>query len=401
VSEGRKEATFESALAFAQDLIRIPGLPGHEGDVARRVYQEMEALGLADVRVDETGNVVGVARGTGAAPPALLNCHLDVVAEGDHAEWEVPPFSGEVRDGFLHGRGAMDIKGPLALQTYAAAALAGKAPGDVIVAHTVLEERGGLGMKQLLKSGSVAPGVVIIGESTHGDVCLGHRGRAEVEVLITGLAGHASAPDRARNALDLVGDVLFAVRALARNQPSDPVLGAASVAATMIDVLPQSRNVIPDKVVVVLDWRILPGTADGDLLESVRRAVAAVVPQAPAGLAYTVRMATEHQVTYTGLAEDKDLLTPGFLMEPDHPVVVAAARAVGRRGREDEPARVRPWTFATDGGWSSGVFGIPTVGFAPGEERFAHTNRERLDVEEARWAFARHTHLIPAVQSAL
>jgi hypothetical protein len=46
------------------------------------------------------------------------------------------------------------------------------------------------------------------------------------------------------------------------------------------------------------------------------------------------------------------------------------------------------------------VHGIPTVGFAPGEERFAHTNRERLDVEEARWAFSRYSALIRAIQQA-
>jgi succinyl-diaminopimelate desuccinylase len=394
-----KEATFENALAFAADLISIPGLPGQEGDVAERLRQEMEALGLDDVRVDSAGNVIGVARGRGEAPAALLNCHLDVVAEGDHSEWEVPPFSGEIRDGFLHGRGAMDIKGPLALQSYAAASMIGDAPGDVIVAHTVYEERGGLGMKLLLESGTVDPGIVINGESTHGDVCIGHRGRAEVEIVLTGLAGHASAPDRAHNALDIVGEVLAAARDLAEDQESDPVLGRSTVIATMLDVLPQSRNVIPDKVVVTLDWRILPGDGDEALLDRVRAAIAARLPQTPEGLSYEVRMAMEHQVTYTGLEEDKNLLTPGFLMDPADPIVVAAARAVGLREGEG-PATVRPWTFATDGGWSCGVHGIPTIGFAPGEERFAHTNIERLDVEEARWAFERYPHLIRAVQRA-
>jgi putative selenium metabolism hydrolase len=401
MNQPRKEATFENALAFAADLIRIPGLSCHEGDVARRVREEMEALGLDDIRVDEAGNVIGVVRGRGEAPAALLNCHLDVVAEGDHAEWEVPPFSGEVRDGFLHGRGAMDIKGPLALQTYAAASLAGSAPGDVIVAHTVLEERGGLGMKHLLESGTVTPGVVIIGESTHGDVCIGHRGRAEVEVVITGLAGHASAPDRAHNALDALGAVLAAARLLADRQPSDELLGAASVVPTMVDVLPESRNVIPDKVVVTLDWRILPEYPGDKLMASVRDALAETLPTVPEGLHVSVRMGTEHQRTYTGMAEDKNLFTPGFLMDPAHPVVTAAARAVGRREDAGEAATVRPWAFATDGGWSCGVHGIPTVGFAPGEERFAHTNRERLDVEEARWAFGRYPALITAVQQAL
>lgn len=395
-----KQASFENALAFAADLIRIPGLPGEEGNVASRVREEMEALGLQDVRVDSAGNVIGVAPGRGDAPAALLNCHLDVVAEGDHSEWEVPPFSGEQRDGYLHGRGAMDIKGPLALQTYAAAASIGHTPGDVIVAHTVLEERGGLGMKRLLESGAVEPGIVIIGEATHGDICIGHRGRAELEVAIAGLAGHASVPDRAHNALDLLGDVLTAVRDLADRQASDPVLGPASLVATMVDVLPQSRNVIPDSAVVTIDWRILPDDDDESLLGRVREAIEGRAGELPEGLSYTVRMASELQRTYTGLEEDRNLLTPGFLMRADDPVVVAASEAVGRRN-QSAPAMVRPWQFATDGGWSCGVHGIPTIGFAPGEERFAHTNRERIDVEEARWGFERHADLIPAVQRAV
>lgn len=395
-----REATFENAIAFAADLIRIPGLPGHEGDVARRVREEMEALGLDDIRVDGAGNVIGVARGRGDAPAALLNCHLDVVAEGDHDEWEVPPFSGDIRDGFLHGRGAMDIKGPLALQTYAAAAMMGEAPGDVIVAHTVLEERGGLGMKHLLESGAVQPGVVVIGEATHGDVCIGHRGRAEIEVAITGLAGHASVPARAHNALDLLGDVLAGIRDLAGDQPSDPILGQSSLISTMVDVLPESRNVIPDSAVVTIDWRILPGSDDQSLMDQVHQAVSSRMPSTPDGLTWEVRMATELQRTYTGLIEERNLLTPGFLMSADDPMILAAAEAVGRRSGEG-PATIRPWQFATDGGWSCGVHGIPTVGFAPGEERFAHTNRERLDVEEARWGFERYPFLIAAVQQAM
>lgn len=395
-----KEASFENALDFAADLIRIPGLSGHEGDVARRVHEEMEALGLQDVRVDSCGNVIGVAKGRGDGPSAMVNSHMDVVAEGDHDEWEVPPFSGEVRDGFLHGRGAMDIKGPLALQTYAAASMIGTAPGDVIVAHTVFEERGGLGMKKLLEDREVEPAVVVIGEATHGDVCIGHRGRAEVEVVITGRAGHASVPGDARNALDLLGPVLAGISDLAANQEADPILGRSTLVPTMVDVLPQTRNVIPDSAVVAIDWRILPGDDDESLRRRVREAIAARIGTVPDGLSWDVRMATENQRTYTGLIEDRNLLTPGFLMDANDPMVVAGAEAVGRR-EGSGAATIRPWQFATDGGWSCGVHGIPTVGFAPGEERFAHTNRERIDVEEARWGYSRYPHLIAALQGAL
>ncbi|MEK9502281.1 M20 family metallopeptidase [Gaopeijia maritima] len=393
------DLSFDAAIAFARDLIRIPSPPGAEGAVADRVLAEFERLGFDEVSRDAAGNVIGRIRGSGKGATVLLNAHLDIVAEGDPAEWEHPPFEGVLADGFLHGRGAMDIKGPLALMTYAAAVTGGRLPGDVVVAHTVFEERGGLGMKHLLEAGEVRPDVVIIGESTHGDLCIGHRGRAEVEVVLRGTAGHASAPERAHNAIDLLPRVLEALAEVSADQPSDDLLGPATMAVTGIDVSPGSRNVIPDTVVLALDWRVLPGTTSDDLVARVRDALDRRLPILPEGHAVEVRMALEEQVTYTGLEHDRNLLTPGFLVAPDHPIAVAGAAAIGRREGEGAAA-IRPWTFATDGGWSCGVNGIPTVGFAPGEERHAHTNRERLDLDEARWAYGRYPALIEAVMTA-
>ena len=400
MSDATRSAAFERAVAFAQDLIRIPSLPGQERQVAERVVDEYRALGFQDVRTDESGNAVGVVPGSGDGPTVMLSCHLDIVAAGDPAEWEVPPFEGRVRDGVLHGRGAMDIKGPLALQTHAAAALAGRLAGDVIVAHTVLEERGGLGMKHLLESGAVRPDAVIIGESTHGDIAIGHRGRAELEIVLRGVAGHASAPERARNALDLLPAALAAVQDVNASEGEDPVLGRGTAVATGVGVRPESPNVIPDEVVVTIDWRILPGVTREDLVRRVETALRAHLADLPQGFSTEVRAVVERQTTWTGVSEDKDLLTPGFLMDAAHPVVQAAARVVGRR-EGDGPATVRPWTFATDGGWTCGVFGIPSFGFAPGEERHAHTNTERLDLDEAAWAFDAYLDMIPAVQDAL
>lgn len=401
----RIEPGFEAAAAFARDLIRIPSPPGEEGEVSERVRREMEALRYDEVWIDGAGNVIGILRGRGAAPPVMLSCHLDVVAAGDPAAWESPPFAGAVVDGWLHGRGAVDIKGPLAIQTHAAALVAGKTPGDVIVAHTVLEERGGWGMAYLLESGAVAPAAVIIGEATGGDIAIGHRGRAELEIRIHGVAGHASAPERARNALSLVPAALAAVEDLAARLEVDPVLGAATVAATAVEVSPASRNVIPDLAVVVLDWRTVPGLPEEEHVRRIEEALARRIGTPPEGLRVEVRFARQRQRTYTGLAEERVLYTPGFLMDPGHPVVRAAARAVSasRAASGDdapEPA-VRPWTFATDGGHSCGTHGIPTIGFAPGEERYAHTNRERLELASAEQVFRQYPAVILAVQQAV
>ena len=397
-----KSPSFDGAVAFAQDLIRIPSLPGHEGPLAERVIQEMKDLGYDQAYVDDLGNAVGVIEG-GGAPAVMVSAHLDMVAEGDHDEWEYPPFDGVIAEGFLHGRGAMDIKGPLAIQTHVGAALKGRLQGDLIVAHPVYEERGGWGMDALTRPGNgLDPAAVIIGESTNGDVALGHRGRAEVEIVIRGLAGHASAPDRARNVLDLVPAVLQGVLDLQQDQAADEVLGYASVIATDVTTTPESRNVIPDLAVVSLDWRILPSDDEESLLARVREKIQPHIDGQPhPGLRVEVRMAAEVQRAYTGTEELRKILSPGFLMDPDHPVVTAAAKAVGQRQNPAAPALVRPWTFATDGGWTSGVRGIPTIGFAPGEEHHAHTNTERLDLDEAEWAYGRYLELIGAVQGAV
>src|SRR5262245_20939028 len=100
------QPSFDAAISFARDLIRIPGLPGAGGDVAERVLREMEELGFDEVWSDDLGNCLARVNGRGKAPAVMLSCHLDAVDVGDRAAWERDPFGGEIADGFLHGRGA-------------------------------------------------------------------------------------------------------------------------------------------------------------------------------------------------------------------------------------------------------------------------------------------------------
>jgi succinyl-diaminopimelate desuccinylase len=392
------DLTFDKAIHFAQEIIRIPGLPGQEGDVAARVIDEYKKLRFDDAWTDEVGNALGRIKGSGNGPTLMLSCHLDVVDIGDAASWEHGPFSGDVANGFLHGRGAMDIKGPLALQTYAAAQFIVQRPiGDIVVAHTIMEERGGWGMEHLLKAGDVKPDVVIIGEATAGDICVGHRGRAELIVEVQGLAGHASAPQRARNPIEMLPRILPQIQEFAtHHQDSAPLLGSATMAPTALETLPRSRNVIPDRVRIVLDWRVIPGSTADQLRQTLESFLASRV-KLPEGWSYNVQYSVEPQRTYTGKTRDRRMFTPGFLIREDHAVVQAAMRTVAEQTKRTPG--LRPWSFATDGGHSCGVHGIPTIGFAPGEERYAHTNRERLELASARLAYDAYPHLMRAVQS--
>jgi acetylornithine deacetylase/succinyl-diaminopimelate desuccinylase-like protein len=216
-------------------------------------------------------------------------------------------------------------------------------------------------------------------------------------VEIQGEAGHASAPERAHNPLSLLPMVLPAIDRYTGTLPADPVLGRSTIAATMIETVPRSRNVIPDRVRIFLDWRVLPDMTSERAVEEISAALRRdVTPEPPFTIA--VRAGVERQRTWTGIEEERRLFTPGFLASQSNPIVQAAVRAIAdATGRT--PAS-RPWTFATDGGHTCGVHGITTLGYAPGEERFAHTNRERLDLAEARLGFSAYPALISAVSDA-
>jgi acetylornithine deacetylase/succinyl-diaminopimelate desuccinylase-like protein len=192
--------------------------------------------------------------------------------------------------------------------------------------------------------------------------------------------------------------VLPVIRSFAEQQGSVPLLGHATIAPTAIETLPRSRNVIPDQVRIVLDWRVLPGNT-AEMLEAQLTEYLGARVALPDGWSLRVYYSVEPQQTYTGLTRDRRMFTPGFLMDVQHPVVKTAVATIAQR--TNRKPEIRPWSFATDGGHSCGVHGIPTIGFAPGEERFAHTNRERLELEQARVAYDAYPHLMRAIQNCL
>ncbi|HYH82507.1 MAG TPA: M20/M25/M40 family metallo-hydrolase [Longimicrobium sp.] len=398
MSAACRDAWFDRAIEFAADLIRIPSLPGEEGAVARRIVSELERLGFDEAWIDRAGNVTGRIRGTGSAPAVMLASHMDVVDAGDDDGWEHPPHAGVLADGYLHGRGAMDLKGPLALQVYAAAQFIDRPPpGDLVLVCSVYEEKGGWGMMHWMDTAASRPGAVILAEATGGDLCIGHRGHAELAVEIRGRAAHASAPERGCNPVLLLPDVLSALAELSSRQQGDPVLGRATLTPTVVETWPRSGNVIPDRVRITLDMRVLPGWEEARAVEELRAHLSARVAPTDGVRVVVIPGLVTHRA-WTGWEDEHSNFTPGFLMDDDHPVVRAASAAL-RQALGATPA-VRPWKFGTDGGHTCGTHGVPTIGFAPGSEALAHTNRERLELAGARAAFDAYPALIRAVQQA-
>ncbi|WP_456477273.1 M20/M25/M40 family metallo-hydrolase, partial [Oceanithermus sp.] len=134
---------YEPVVEFTRRLVQTPSPSREEGELAERVVAEMLRLGYDEAYVDAVGNAVGRIRGREEGPGWLLLTHLDHVDVGDEANWPHPPFSGHVDEaGRLWGRGAVDIKGPLAATVYGAAAARGgrPPPPDGLGVHLVSEK---------------------------------------------------------------------------------------------------------------------------------------------------------------------------------------------------------------------------------------------------------------------
>lgn len=227
----------------AQALVRInsinPAFSGgatNEREVAGHVAEELRALGM-DARLlePEPGrvSVLGRLAGTGGGPSLMLYAHHDTVGVEEMAE----PFSGDVRDGRLYGRGAFDMKGALAACLGALRSLRHGAPlrGDVYLASVADEEVASIGMEAVLRE--VAPDMAIVTEATDLDLCVAHKGFVWVEVETLGRAAHGSRFEEGIDANMRMGRVLAGLERLERSLRSTsphPLLGPPSLHAAVL-----------------------------------------------------------------------------------------------------------------------------------------------------------------------
>jgi succinyl-diaminopimelate desuccinylase len=199
-----------------------------------------------------------IARTGDAAPERCLTGHLDTVpAEG---EWSVDPFSGEITDGNLWGRGAADMKGGVGAMVAAAESLAPdmRRPGACIVL-TAAEETGAEGAAELAGHEALQ-GVRewVVAEPTDNRVLVGHRGAVWLRLRAHGRAGHASAPPPDGAAIGQLRRALDRIDATTGGLSADPVAAAPTVAITGLTA-GSAPNVIPGEAGAVLDARFTAG----------------------------------------------------------------------------------------------------------------------------------------------
>jgi acetylornithine deacetylase len=206
-------------------LVRFPSITGSEEAVAAWAADALRELGLdvevvapdlAAIRVDpdwpgqemeRTVLPVVIARaGRAGGRRVILSGHLDVVPPGDPATWTSGPWSGEIRDGRLYGRGACDMKGGVASILGAVRALRTsgdleRLDGELMVVLVPSEEDGGQGTLAAIRAGATGD-LAIITEPSNLDVVVAHAGAITFRLTVSGRAAHASQRREGVSALD-------------------------------------------------------------------------------------------------------------------------------------------------------------------------------------------------------
>ncbi len=358
------------AVTLLQELVRIPsvnpdGDPSAEGSgeaaCAQFVARFLESCG-ATVALEEVlpgrPNVFGrlpsspAAEGT-SKPRLLFAPHTDTVGVRNMT---IDPFSGELRDRRIYGRGASDTKGSMAAMLWAIYELRDRIPSlDVEVAFAGLmgEETGQPGSAHFSREHAGEFDFAIVGEPTGLDVVTTHKGCLWARVETTGKAAHGSTPEQGENAIIKMSSLIRHMDLQLREKLAgftDPILGASTVNIGTCHGGTRA-NIVADHCETVVDLRLTPSLPPAKalaLLESLLRS-------------------QDPDVVVTPVLECTPLAT-----DPAHPMIrkleAAGASRIGA-----------PW-FCDAAVLAEG--GIPSVAVGPGSIAQAHTEDEYLSITD-------------------
>jgi acetylornithine deacetylase len=341
----------------------VPGAPG-EQPCAAFLHGVLDAWGFrTEVHEAAPGrpNVIARIGNARGGRTLMFNGHLDVVGiEGMvHA-----PFGAVERGGRLYGRGSADMKGGIAAMCAGAyrAAQDGLA-GEIIVAAVADEEYESLGTRALIAQGVRADACVVT-EPTRLAIMPAHRGFVWLEVEVTGRAAHGSRWDIGVDAIRHAGLLLAELdRVDAEELPRrvHPLLGRGSLHASLIEG-GTGMSTYPDRCVLKLERRTIPGERASAIVEEVERACAAVRDRRP-----------------TFVAQVRLLVTQGPSdVSVDSPLVQGLGAALRASGETVCVEGMSAWTDAA----LLNEAGIPAVCFGPGDISLAHAAEEYIPLDE-------------------
>lgn len=281
---------FDQQVRFLQELVRVPTdtPPGNNAPHAERLAELLDAVGMSALKypvpaeqVQKAGlesitNLI-VRRKYGDGKTIALNAHGDVVPPGEG--WTYNPYGGEIVDGKMYGRATAVSKCDMASYTFAVLALeslGAKLAGSVELHFTYDEEFGGeLGPDWLLNQGLTKPDLMMAAGFSY-QVIVAHNGCLQLEVTVHGDMAHAAIPDSGTDALQGAVHILNALYALNQDylKISSKVEGITHPYLNVGQITGGTNtNVIPGKVVLKVDRRMIPEEDPAEVEASLRRTI--------------------------------------------------------------------------------------------------------------------------------
>lgn len=382
------KVSFEEVLAKAQsykaemtkflrDMVAIPSESCQEKEVVLRIKEEMLKVGFDRVEIDPMGNVLGYL-GHGKHLIAM-DAHIDTVGIGEIKNWKFDPYKGYEDDVHIGGRGTSDQEGGMASMVYAAKIIKDLGLEDdytLLVTGTVQEEDcDGLCWKYIIEEDKIRPEFVVSTEPTSCRIYRGHRGRMEIKVNVRGISCHGSAPERGDNAIYKMAPIIEQIKELNEHGLAyDPFLGKGTVTISQIFHKSPSRCAVADGCWISLDRRLTVGENDKTSIAEIEALPAVKAAKAE------VSMYQYERPSYTGLNYPIECYFPTWVIPEDS--IFCQSMKEGYEGLFKKEPVIDKWTFSTNGVSIMGRYGIPCIGFGPGDEKEAHAPNEKTRKED-------------------
>jgi len=310
-------------------------------------------------------NVIGTFRGSADAPCLLFNGHTDVVPAQSGGDWTVDPFSAEIKEGRIYGRGACDMKGGLAAMLTAPKivfSLFPKYKGNLILTATVDEEIGGFkGLKYVVEQGIKAD-MGIVCEPSDLKIVNVCKGLLQLRLRTKGKSAHGGVPEQGVNAISKMSKILRKVEDYDFEQVPHEVLGKPTVNIGRISG-GQKPNVVPDSCEAEIDIRYLPSKNHLQIIDDLEELIAELRKRDP-----QINTETEIIRYRSSLEIAKDSPVIKTIMEAGKGILGKSPEFRGMITPGDSEYLVNA--------------GIPSVIFGPGDEHLAHSANEWIAIND-------------------
>jgi len=353
-----------------QQLVRInsinPSLvkdsPG-EKEIAFFLENLLTKLNL-EVNVQHLGNdrknVIGMIKGNGKGPSLMLNAHTDTVGVQNMAD----PFSAEIKDGKLFGRGAFDMKGSIAAMITVAKSIIEnniELKGNLVIAFVADEEYGSIGTEKLLEK--YKTDAAIVTEPTELSICTAHNGFGLFEIETSGKAAHGGKPDEGIDANMHMGLILAEINRISQELKAvspHKLLGLPSMHIPLIKGGNEPFT-YADKCKILLERRTIPGESFDEIFKELKRIISTL---------------SESNVNFS--ATIKNLICRDSFENDKKSKIISVLHNSVKESIGYEPSYIGH-SWWEDSGLISNA-GIDTVVFGP-KGKGLHTENEWVDIQ--------------------